>query len=227
MRTTPWLTLFVHSWCLNHLPIQEMGTKHIQFRINWVSRHTASCWHATGLWPLYAHRRNTTGCFVWMLSTLDLTTLLSGEAWRINSHRMDFPTSPTIHSSHSLRLLFLSCTTCCLISASRLFDLFPLSNGIFIILEKRLPSPLSLRFLLCTDFNRRLSGKFAVTSVGTLPSGCRNPCSSKRSCHLTLLRKCVWRLPPRVQRCMIAPKHFVTQGKCWVAGRKDRSSVRR
>lgn len=138
MRTTPWLTLFVHSWCLNHLPIQEMGTKHIQFRINWVSRHTASCWHATGLWPLYAYRRNTTGCFVWMLSTLDLTTLLSGEAWRINSHSMDFPTSPTIHSSHSLRPLFLSCTTCCLISASWLFDLFPLSNGIFIILEKRL-----------------------------------------------------------------------------------------
>lgn len=76
-------------------------------------------------------------------------------------------------------------------------------------------------------FNRCLSGKFAVTSVGTLPSGCRNPCSSKRSCHLTLLRKCVWRLPPHVQRCMIAPKHFATQGKCWVAGRKDRSSVRR
>lgn len=114
-----------------------MGTKHFPFRINWLSRHTASCWHATGLWPLYAYRRNTTGCFVWMLPTLDLTTLLSGEAWRINSHSMDFPTSPAIHSSHSLRPLFLSCTTCCLISASWLFDLFPLSNGIFIILEKK------------------------------------------------------------------------------------------
>lgn len=206
-----------------------MGTKHFQFRINWVSRHTASCWHATGLWPLYAYRRNTTGCFVWMLPTLDLTTLLSGEAWRINSHSMDFPTSPAIHSSHSLRPLFLSCTTCCLISASWLFDLFPLSNGIFIILEKKgfRIIPAFSQIPLVHRFHRCLSGKFAVTSVGTLPSGCRNPCSSKRSCHLTLLRKCVWRLPPHVQRCMIVPKHFATQGKCWVAGRKDRSSVRR
>lgn len=87
-----------------------------------------------------------------MLSALDLTTFLSGEACRINSHSMDFSTSPTIHP-------FTACVLSSLVRHSlshfciQAFKPFlPLKWHLYRFGRKAFRSSLlSHRFLLCTD----------------------------------------------------------------------------
>lgn len=114
---------------------------------------------------------NTTGCIVWILSALYLSIILSGKAWRINPHSMDFPTSLTIHSQSARSLL--SCTTRCPISASAFKWFLPLKWHLCHFRIKAFRSTLLFpQIPLVHKFNRCLSGSFALTSEGRLPSGC-------------------------------------------------------
>lgn len=188
--------------------MQQMVTEHIQLGIKWESDRTAPRWHGTGMWPLCAHRQNTTGCIVWIRSVLYLPIFLSGKAWRINPHSMDFPTSSTIHSQSARSLL--SCTTRCLLSASAFKWFLPLKWHLYHCRIKAFRSSLLfVRFLSCTNLISACRGDSQWHLKVAFPlDSCLNPCSSKNSCHLSVAKRCVWRLSSHAQSCRMSQKHW-------------------
>lgn len=178
-----------------------------------VRPHSAN-WHSTGMWPLCAHRQNTTGCLVW---------ILSGKAWRINPHSMDFPTSSTIHSQSARSLL--SCTTRCIISASAFKWFLPLKWHLYLFRIKAFRSTLRfLRFLWCTNLIAACRGDSRWHLKVAFPlDACLNPCSSTNRCHLSVA---MWRLSSHAQSCKMSQKHSegpLAPCKYWVAPHRQRS----
>lgn len=177
------------------------------------------------MWPLCAHRQITTGCIVWIPSALYLPIFLSGKAWRINPHSMDFPTSSTIHSQSARSLL--SCTTRCLISASAFKWFLPLKWHLYHFRIKAFRSTLLfLRFLWCTNLIAACRGASLWHLKVPFPlDACLNPCSSTNRCHLSVARRCVWRLSSHAQSCKMSPKHSegpLAPCKYWAAPRRQR-----